>query len=87
MILKFVLRSLWKRPFLTFIKIFGLSLSLSGFPLIIQFLKNELTFENFNKNAGRIYRFTIRYLPSPNERHFARVLNTDYITKMADYFP
>jgi putative ABC transport system permease protein len=87
MILKFVLRSLWKRPFLTFIKIFGLALSLSGFLLIVLFLKNELTYESLNKNAGRIYRFTIRYMPSPVERHFARVLNTDYVPKMADYFP
>ncbi len=87
MTLKFTLRNLRKRPFLNLIKVLGLSLSLSGFLLIVLFLKNELTYESFNKKAGRIYRFTINYLPSANERHFARVFNTDYIPKMADYFP
>ena len=87
MILKFAIRNLRKRPFLNLIKVLGLSLSLSGFLLIVLFLKNELTYESFNKNVGRIYRFTVNYQPSANERHFARVFNTDYIPKMADYFP
>ena len=87
MTLKFTIRNLRKRPFLNLIKVLGLSLSLSGFLLIVLFLKNELTYESFNRNAGKIYRFTINYLPSANERHFARTFNTDYIPKMADYFP
>jgi len=87
MTLKFTIRNLRKRPFLNLIKVLGLSLSLSGFLLIVLFLKNELTYESFNRNAGKIYRFTINYLPSANERHFARTFNTDYIPKMADYYP
>ena len=86
MTLKFAIRNLRKRQFLNIIKVLGLSMSLSGFLLIVLFLKNELTYESFNKNAGKTYRFTVNYLPSANERHFARVFNTDYIPKMADYF-
>lgn len=86
MTLRYAIRNLSKRSFLNFIKILGLSLSLSGFLLITLYIKNELTYESFNKNAERIYRFTVNQ-PSSDENHFARVYNPSYIPKMADYFP
>lgn len=85
MTLKFALRSLGKRPLLNFIRIFGLSLSLSSVLLIILYLKNELTFENFNKNAGRIYRLTT--ISPSDERQFAKVLNTSFVPLMPGRFP
>ncbi len=87
MTFRYAFRNLKKRLFLNFIKVIGLSLSMSGFLLMMLFLKNELTFESFNRNAERIYRFTVNNQPSANERHFARVYNPDYIPKLADYFP
>lgn len=86
MILKFAFRNLRKRPFLNLIKVTGLSLSFSGFLLIILFLKNELTFESFNKNAERVFRLTV-YQQSPDEKHFARVYNPEFVPKMAEHFP
>jgi putative ABC transport system permease protein len=85
MILKFTLRSIAKRPLLNFIRVLGLSLSLSGVLLIVLFLENELTFESFNKNADRIYRLTISSTSA--ERQFARVLNTGFVPLMAGTFP
>ncbi|HLP71577.1 MAG TPA: ABC transporter permease [Bacteroidales bacterium] len=85
MTLKFAIRSLWKRPFLNLIKVIGLSLSLSGLLMIILYLKNELTFENFNENANRTYRLTFKYLSS--ERQFARVANTSFVPFMSGSFP
>jgi putative ABC transport system permease protein len=87
MILKYATKNFMKRPFLILIKIMGLSLSLTGFLLIVLFLKNELSYENFNKNSKRTYRFTLDYLASANARHYAWVSNTDYISKMIRYFP
>ncbi len=85
--LKFVIRSLLKRPFLNLIKVVGLSLSLSGILLIVLFLNNELTFDRFHKKSDRIYRFTTTDQDFITGKHFARVNNPEYIPKMADYFP
>ncbi len=87
MTLKFAIRSLVKRPVLSLIKVIGLSLALSGILLIVLFLKNELTFDTFHKKSARIYRFTVTDNTSIAGRHFARVSNTEYIPKMAEYFP
>jgi putative ABC transport system permease protein len=85
--LKFAIRNLTKRPFLNLIKIIGLSLALSGILIIVLFLKNELTYDSFNKKSDRIYRFTISSPDILGGKHFARVPNPDYIPKMAEYFP
>jgi putative ABC transport system permease protein len=87
MTLKFVLRNICKRPFLNLIKVTGLALALSGISLIVLFLKNELTFDRFHKKSDRIYRFTVTDPGFIAGRHFARVNNTEYIPKMAEYFP
>jgi len=87
MILKFVIRNLIKRPFLNFVKIIGLSLALSGILLIVIFLKNELSFDNFHKDSKNIYRFSITNKQFFGEKHFARVYNNSFIPEMAEYFP
>jgi putative ABC transport system permease protein len=87
MTLKFTIRSIEKRPFLNLIKVAGLSLTLSAIVLIVLFLKNELTFDRFNKKSDRIYRFTVTDKASIAGKHFARVFNPEYIPKMAEYFP
>ena len=85
MLLKYTLRALAKRPLLNFIRVVGLSLSLSSVLLIIMYLKNELSFESFNKNAGKIYRLTT---VSPSaEKQFAKVLNTSFVPLMPETFP
>lgn len=84
MTLKFAIRSLRKRPFLNLIKVIGLGLSFSGLLLIVLYLKNDLTFENFNKNADRIFRLTLR--PPSAERTFARVSNTSFVPLMPGSF-
>ncbi len=84
---KFAFRNLSKRPFLNFIKITGLSLSLGGILIIVLFLKNELTYDRFHKKSDRIYRFTLTSPDMLDGKHFARIPNPDYIPKMAEYFP
>jgi putative ABC transport system permease protein len=85
--LKFIIRNLKERPFLNLIRIIGLSLALSCILLIVLFLKNELTFDNYHKNSDRIYRFTITNSGILDGKHFARVYNSSFIPEMAGYFP
>lgn len=87
MTLKFTIRNISKRPFLNLIKVTGLGLALSGILLIVLFLTNELTFDRFHKKSDRIYRLTTTDQTFITGRHFARVYNTDYIPRMAEYFP
>ncbi|CAN5405248.1 hypothetical protein BH23BAC1_BH23BAC1_29540 [soil metagenome] len=86
MIFKFAARNLLKRPFLNLVKVVGLSLALSGILLIVLFLKNELTYDSFHSKADHIYRFTVSNQFSDSEKYFARVLNTEYIPHMSEYF-
>ncbi len=87
MLFQFVLRNLKKRPFLNFIKVLGLTLGLSGLLFISLFLKNELSYDTFNSNADRIYRFTVTDPTFFGENHFARVYQSEQIPGLADYFP
>jgi putative ABC transport system permease protein len=87
MTVKFVFRNFRKRPFLNLIKVIGLSLALSGSLLIILFLKNELTFDTFNRNYDRIYRLTTVDKSVAGGMHFARIYDAGIIPAMAEYFP
>ena len=87
MILRYTIRNIIKRPVLNLIKVVGLSLALSGILIIVLFLKNEMTFDRFHKKSDRIYRFTVTSPDFFEGKHFARVYQTDYVPKMAEYFP
>jgi len=54
--LKIAFRNLLKNKVLSFINIFGLATGIACSLLIILFIKDELSFDKFNKNPGRIYR-------------------------------
>ncbi len=87
MTLKFAIRNLKKRPFLNLIKIIGLSLALSSILLIVLFLKHELGYDSYHKDADRIYRFTTTSPTFLGGKHFARLYNPAYIPEMSEYFP
>ena len=86
MLLKFVFRNIRKRPFLNFIKVFGLALGLSGILFITLFLKNELSYDAWHKKSDRIYRFTTKNPAFLNDSHFAREINSWQVLQMTDYF-
>ena len=86
MILKFTIRNIFKRPFLNLIKVFGLSLALSGTLLIVMFLKTELTYDSIHKKSDRIYRFTTTNEGFFGGKHFARLYYSAYIPQMAEHF-
>ena len=60
--LKVALRSLFKNRVFSFINVTGLALGISASLLILQYVNYELSYDNFNSNADRIYRLkTNRY--------------------------
>ena len=54
--LKIALRNLWRNKTFASINIFGLAFALTCCLLMILFIKNELSYDKFNRNAGSIYR-------------------------------
>jgi putative ABC transport system permease protein len=56
--LKIAFRNLQKQKGFTFINIAGLAIGLTCFLLIGLYVKDELSYDRFNKNADRIYRVT-----------------------------
>jgi putative ABC transport system permease protein len=53
---KIALRNLWKNKGLSFINIFGLATGMACSLLIFLFVADELSYDNFNVDSGRIYR-------------------------------
>ncbi|MGB8490798.1 MAG: ABC transporter permease [Bacteroidales bacterium] len=84
---KIVVRNLLKRPFLNFVKVAGLGLSLTGIMVIVLFLRNELTFDRFHKNSDRIYRLTTTDQSVIGGKHFSRVYKPAFVPVMKEFFP
>lgn len=53
---KIALRNLQKQKVLAFINIFGLSVGIACFSLLLLFINNEFSFDKFHRNAPNIYR-------------------------------
>ncbi|HEB36557.1 MAG TPA: FtsX-like permease family protein [Candidatus Aminicenantes bacterium] len=57
--LKIALRNLFKQKLYSFINIIGLAIGITSCILIYLFVQNELSYDTFHKNAGRLYRVYI----------------------------
>src|SRR6478609_5484260 len=53
---KTALRNLWKNRTFSTINIFGLSFGIAAFLLIINYLRFEYSYDDFNRKKDRIYR-------------------------------
>src|SRR6266487_6930363 len=53
---KIALRNLWRNRGFSFINIFGLATGIACSLLIFLFVKDELSYDRFNKDSGNIYR-------------------------------
>ena len=54
--LKIAIRSLQRQKVFAFINVFGLSVGIACFSLLLLFAFNEFSFDKFHKNAANIYR-------------------------------
>jgi putative ABC transport system permease protein len=58
--LKIAWRSLWKNKSTSFINITGLSVGMAAAVLIMLWVQNELSFDNYHQDADRIYNLTAK---------------------------
>src|SRR5689334_19634658 len=56
--LKIAFRNLTRHKFISFINLFGLTVGLTCCLLILTFILNELSYDKYQPNAGRVYRVT-----------------------------
>ena len=66
---KFIFRNIFKSPVLSGIKIFGLTIGIACGILVYLYVKHEFSYDNFHKNADRIYRVAVEGLIGNTEIH------------------
>jgi putative ABC transport system permease protein len=85
--LKIALRNILRNKLTSIINIIGLSMSIACCTLIIFFIRYEFSYDRFNVNADRIYRFTFSInTKNGYNAHFARCA-TSWIKHFPEYFP
>ena len=62
-------RNLWRNKLHSILNIFGLSIGITCFILIMLYVRYELSFEKFNPNASRIYRIAVNGMLGNTEIH------------------
>ncbi|TDQ08796.1 ABC transporter permease [Pedobacter metabolipauper] len=65
--LKIALRNLWTNKLFTAINIFGLSVGLTGFMLILVYVNYERSYDSWNPEAEQVYRLSITDNPGEEE--------------------
>jgi putative ABC transport system permease protein len=82
---KTALRNLQKNKGFTLINVFGLALGLATFLLIVLYVVDELSYDRYNTNAGRIYRVNEDLKLGDNRVQYAaampplaKVIKTDF---------
>jgi putative ABC transport system permease protein len=74
--LKVAFRNLQKQKIFAFINVFGLSIGIACFSLLLLYSVQEFSFDKFHKNAGDIYRL---YLHDEIPNSDGTNANTDYV--------
>jgi putative ABC transport system permease protein len=65
--IKIAIRNLFKNSFYSFINIFGLSIGITACLLIMLYVNNEMSYDKFHKDHGRLYRVTTKAMMSETE--------------------
>ena len=68
--IKIAFRNIIKNKVYSFINIFGLAIGLACCLIIMMFVKNELSYDSFHKNADSIYRAALYENYGKDETHF-----------------
>ena len=80
-------RILWKNKFTSFINIFGLTIGITAFILIILYVHHELSYDKFNEHYDRIYRLQTdnyaKFPPIIGEYVKANVPEVENITRIS----
>ena len=84
---KIAFRNIFKNKVYSFINIFGLAIGLAGFILITILIKNELSYDNFQKKGNRIYRVVEIQNQANIGKIKVAVTMGPLAPAMKDYFP
>jgi putative ABC transport system permease protein len=83
---KIAIRSLVKQKVYSFINILGLTVGIASCLLIVLFVTNEFSYDNFHPNAERIYRVTLER-KYPNHSTFYAIIPHSYAEVIPTDFP
>lgn len=68
---KLIIRNLKRRSLFTFINVTGLAIGLASVLVIVSYVKDELSYDQFHSKHDRIYRITLDWLDDGKRTHMA----------------
>src|SRR6188768_12218 len=83
---KIALRNLFKQRVYSIINILGLTVGIASCLLIVMFVINEFSYDNFHPNADRIYKIALER-KYPNHSTYYAVIPHSYADVIAHDFP
>ncbi len=84
---KIAVRNLLRNRTYSFINIFGLSIGLACCVLILLFVKSELSYDSFHKNADNIYRISLFENYAKDDQHFNSITPGVLGPLLKSYYP
>src|SRR3990170_7013625 len=84
---KIAVRNFSRNKIYSFINVFGLSIGLACCILILLFVKNELSYDSFHKNADSIFRISLFENYAKDEQHFNAITPARIGLALKDYYP
>jgi putative ABC transport system permease protein len=69
--IKIALRNISRTKIFTFINIIGLAIGMAGTLMMLMYVANELSYENFHKNRNQIFRVSVDYGDKNSKMQFA----------------
>lgn len=85
--IKIAFRNIIRNKVYSFINIFGLSIGLACSILIILFVKNEISYDSFHKNADSIFRLSLFENYSKDDQHFNSITPARFGPELKSYYP
>lgn len=78
---KIALRNLWKHKIYSFINILGLSIGMASVLLIMLYVQNELSYDNFHPNKEQIFRLNVEVTNPRNGEKQVRAIGPFRLAK------
>lgn len=69
--IKIAFRNIYRTKLFSFINIIGLAIGMTGALMILMYIANELSYENFHKNRNQIFRVSVEFGDKNNRMRFA----------------
>ncbi|MDR2286822.1 MAG: ABC transporter permease, partial [Prevotellaceae bacterium] len=80
-------RNLWKYKSQTLISVIGLAVGFACFAIATLWIRYEMTFDSFHRNADRLYRVSIRDISGGNPDGITNYISSPLATHLKKTFP